>query len=394
MDLVVHSVISTAEAAHADRHSLAAMRDHLLDAPLRGKVNGSARQRLSTINTDCSDRRAGAGPDAISAAGGKSDGPDPPITYRVTPEPATDTDLDPEPATPPPRTASAASERARTDAASLAGQHIRSAAGRLVEHWVPDGLRGSRVSPGRSGAMALAVVAALAAVAAAIGAWWQRPAAEAVPELPVASGVAHQAPGVPAVAARSGHRSGGRAASSALDPAAPPTSQPAGGTIVVSMIGRVNHPGLVSIPDGSRVADAMHAAGDAVPGTDLHGLNLARRLDDGEQLDVGAPAPADGGSAVSGGSGDGGSGASGGAGGSTRSGKRSGSRAAGSGAKVNINRATADQLLDLSGVGQVTAQRIVDWRTRHGRFTSIDQLREVGGIGPAKFNRLKESVTL
>jgi competence protein ComEA len=99
------------------------------------------------------------------------------------------------------------------------------------------------------------------------------------------------------------------------------------------------------------------------------GLNIARRLSDGEQLLVGvAPPP---GQPV-----DGATSAS----------------AAGTSRKVDLNAATLEQLDVLPGVGPVTAQRILDWRAAHGRFTSVDQLREVSGIGPARLARLKDLV--
>lgn len=135
-------------------------------------------------------------------------------------------------------------------------------------------------------------------------------------------------------------------------------------TIVVSVVGRVASPGLVTVPDGARVADALRAAGGPLPDVDVSTLNLARRLSDGEQLAVGIPAPAP----------DPASGAPAG--------------------KVDLNSAALSQLDTLPGVGTVTAQRILDWRTKHGRFSSVDQLREVDGIGPARFNQLKNLVTV
>lgn len=266
---------------------------------------------------------------------------------------------------------------------------------------MPDALRGGRLNPGRPGAFALGAVAVIAAVAAAVGAWAQRPVVEPAPDLPAASGVAHHEP-LPAAPGRSGARHGGArpggAGSASVDPAdaaAAPAGQTAGALIVVSVIGRVARPGLVSLPNGARVADAVHASGDLLPGTDLHTLNLARRLIDGEQVDVGAPDPTAGvgGGGASAGSASGSGADAAGSGGASRPRARQRGRSAG-GARVSLNLASIDQLLGISGVGPVTAQRIVDWRTQHGQFTSIDQLREVGGIGPAKFARLKDQVTL
>ena len=214
--------------------------------------------------------------------------------------------------------------------------------GRLVRRWVPASLREARWEPGRPGALMLSVVAALAAVIAAVGVWSDRPVPVSAPALPLV---------VPAEAA---------------DPAA---SSSAGPELVISVVGRVAHPGLIRLADGARVADALDAAGGALPDTDLVGLNLARRLTDGEQVLVGvAPPPGqpvDG--AVQGAPG-------------------------GPPLKIDLNSATLEQLDTLPGVGAVTAQRIVDWRAAHGRFRSVDQLREVSGIGEARFAKLKELV--
>jgi competence protein ComEA len=139
---------------------------------------------------------------------------------------------------------------------------------------------------------------------------------------------------------------------------------------VVDVVGKVANPGVYRLPGGSRVADAVQAAGGALPGVDLSTLNLAALVSDGQQVAVGVPgAPvvaADGAGA--------GSGASSG--------------------PVNLNTATEAQLDTLPGVGPVLAQHILDWRNAHGQFASVDQLREVSGIGEAKFADLKSLVTV
>jgi competence protein ComEA len=145
---------------------------------------------------------------------------------------------------------------------------------------------------------------------------------------------------------------------------------------VVSVSGRVVRPGLVHVPDGSRVADVVAAAGGALPGVDLAALNLARRVNDGEQVAVGVPTASDAAGAES--SAPGGGVAAGG----------------GAAAKVDLNTATVAQLDALPGVGPVTAQHIVDWRTRNGRFAKIEQLREVDGIGEHRFQQLHDLVTV
>jgi competence protein ComEA len=139
-------------------------------------------------------------------------------------------------------------------------------------------------------------------------------------------------------------------------------------SIVVSVVGRVTRPGLVTLPEGARVADALRACGGPVPGAALGALNLARRLADGEQIYVGVPAPP-GAEPVAG-----------------------ASAAPGVPEKVDLNAATLTVLDTLPGVGPVTAQRILDWRTQHGRFDSVEQLREIEGIGPSRFAKLQDLV--
>jgi competence protein ComEA len=137
------------------------------------------------------------------------------------------------------------------------------------------------------------------------------------------------------------------------------------GDVVVQVVGQVRHPGLVTVPHGSRVADAIAAAGGLARGGSSGGLNLGRLLVDGEQVVVSpdavpSPAPS--------------------------------STGGGATAVVDLNAATVSDLDTLPGVGPVMAARILDWRTAHGRFTSVDQLREVSGIGARTFERLKPHV--
>ncbi|WP_249416307.1 helix-hairpin-helix domain-containing protein [Streptomyces sp. TS71-3] len=171
-------------------------------------------------------------------------------------------------------------------------------------------------------------------------------------------------------------------------PAAHSTANPAGtgGTvIVVDVGGKVLHPGLQRLPVGSRVADALEAAGGVRPGVSTDGLNRARLLVDGEQVLVGkqpeaAGAPA---GAVVGAGATGAQASGGGAGG-----------AAVPVAPVSLNSATVDQLDTLPGVGPVLAQHIIDYRTQHGSFHSVDELREVNGIGDRRFADLQKLVRL
>jgi competence protein ComEA len=137
-----------------------------------------------------------------------------------------------------------------------------------------------------------------------------------------------------------------------------------GGPVVVDVAGRVRHPGLVTLPSGSRVADALRAAGGPTPGTDLTSLNLARKVVDGEQIVVGVPGAA----------------------------AQTSAGAPGASNPVNLNTATAAELDQLPGVGPVLAQRIVDWRAAHGGFTAVSQLRQVTGIGDSKYADLQPLV--
>jgi competence protein ComEA len=184
--------------------------------------------------------------------------------------------------------------------------------------------------PGRRGVRALAAVAALVACIAAFMAWRARPQAMPVPPV--------QSAGVAA-----------------------PSVAPS--VLVVSVGGRVRRPGLVRLPAGARVADAIEAAGGALPDTDLSQVNLARKVVDGELIVIGiTPPPAAGPTAK--------------------------------GGLVNINTATLGELQTLPGIGAVLAQRIVDYRTEHGGFRSINDLRQVDGIGESKFAQLKDRVTV
>lgn len=153
--------------------------------------------------------------------------------------------------------------------------------------------------------------------------------------------------------------------------------------IVVDVSGKVREPGIHRLPAGSRVADALRAAGGVKSGADTTGLNRARFLIDGEQIVVGAPAGAAPGPA----------GATGGAAGPSGSVGSGGSVAgAGPAAPVSLNTATVDQLDTLPGVGPVLAQHIIDYRTQHAGFRSVDELREVNGIGERRFADLRNLV--
>ena len=146
------------------------------------------------------------------------------------------------------------------------------------------------------------------------------------------------------------------------------------GVVVVDVAGKVRRPGIATLPVGSRVVDALEAAGGVRRGVSMTGLNLARILVDGEQVLVGVPG-------VAAGATPGGAAPVGGASGAP-------------GAPVNLNTATLAELDALSGIGPVTAQAILDWRTEHGRFSAVDELLEVSGIGEKTLADLAPHVTV
>ena len=144
-----------------------------------------------------------------------------------------------------------------------------------------------------------------------------------------------------------------------------PTMSPpaAAKEVVVHVAGKVRRPGLVHAKAGARVADVIAAAGGALPGVDLSTVNLARPVTDGEQILVGINGPP---------------------GGSPPPTATTPGAGQSDGGVVDLNTATADQLDGLPGVGPVLAQRILDWRAEHGRFTSVDKQQEVDGVGDKK----------
>jgi competence protein ComEA len=218
----------------------------------------------------------------------------------------------------------------------------------VVDRWSPAGLRNARTDPGRRGAVALVGIALLAALAVGAYVWHGRPQARAVAPPPVVSG---PAPGGPAATSAS--------------------AMP----LVVAVTGKVRRPGVVTVPSGARVIDVLKAAGGPLPGADLGLLNLARKVADGELVAVGvagAPAAPAGAAAAGAGVpvGD----------------------PAGAAGPIDLNTATVAELDTLPGVGPVLAQRILDWRTQHGTFASVDQLSDVPGIGDARMAQLRDLV--
>jgi len=164
-------------------------------------------------------------------------------------------------------------------------------------------------------------------------------------------------------------------------------------TIRVHVAGKVNKPGVYDLEPGSRVTDVIEAAGGALPNTDLESINLAEKLTDGQQVYIapkGRIAPPRV-SVVRGGTSPARSAVSGEAI-SRSSGPKKLTRP-GEGT-VNINTAGFEELQRLPGIGPAMAQRIIDYRTEHGRFQSVEELDEVRGIGPAKLAKMRPFVTL
>jgi competence protein ComEA len=293
---------------------------------------------------------------SLSADGTRSPSPATPAEPAVPParSPSAPTTSDPSPAAPVGGPA-ADDVRRRAGRPSWLATTAGRGTGRLVRRWLPDDLAAdgragrrpwvSRLEVGRRQVMALAAVVLLAAVVALSLVWRSRPVAEAAPRL---APVAHET-----------------SATDTVD-------------LVVSIAGPVVTPGLVRLRPGARVADALAAAGGPLPGTDLTGVNLARRLTDGEHVVIGPGAALP-------------------AGGTAPEGRAAGGAPhlvgpSGSGARLDLNTATLAELDTLPGIGPVTAQRILDWRAEHGRFASVDQLREIDGIGETRFARLRDLV--
>ncbi|MBY8866367.1 ComEA family DNA-binding protein [Streptomyces sp. RCPT1-4] len=281
---------------------------------------------------------------------------------------------------PPPRAAPAtpAAPAVSTAAMASAAQALpawRERAGAALRDRMPLWLQ-TRCALERRNVVALTVVLAVAAAVALQHFWTGRTETVRAPEaVRAVAPYPSREPGGRTGGKTDGETEPGGSASQPSTGAAGGTA-PSGPEIVVDVSGKVRRPGIHRLPAGSRVVDALRAAGGTRPGTDLGGLNRARFLVDGEQVVVGGPAlaagPAVTGTAAGGASGSGG--------------------AAGPAAPVSLSTATVDQLETLPGVGPVLAQHIVDYRTRHGGFRSVDQLREVNGIGDRRFADLRPLV--
>lgn len=253
---------------------------------------------------------------------------------------------------------------------------VRGAAGQVEEAPPPSvppptavpvpGRHASRRIADGFGPTHLAVVAVLVAAAVGIAAWSAlRDRADPVP----VSAVSAEPTGL-AVISPSASASASASSSASVAPGAPGAAE-AGSEVTVDVAGKVRRPGIAVLPSGSRVVDAVEAAGGARRGVDLTSINLARPLVDGEQILVGVHPPA--GVAGTLGSPD---------------------EPAATGALVNLNTADQATLETLPGVGPVTATAILDWRDEHGGYTAVDELLEVDGIGEATLEDLAPLVTI
>ena len=255
--------------------------------------------------------------------------------------------------------------------AAAGGDDVEDDPDASLSRWLPDSppaagpaawLARVRADPGQAGIVALGAVGAVAVLVTVLTLMGDRSPAVVSAKLP---------PVEPA--------------SSAAAMPAPEAAEP----VVVSVVGLVHTPGLVTLEPGARIADALDAAGGALDGADMLGLNMARRVTDGEQIVVGIGAPpgqpTEMGSSVV-------TGADSSAGTADAAGPRASPAPGGPAGPVDLNTATVEQLDTLPGVGPVTAAAIVSWRDSNGRFTSVDQLGEVDGIGPVRLAKLRDLV--
>lgn len=160
----------------------------------------------------------------------------------------------------------------------------------------------------------------------------------------------------------------------ALSSPGPKQPQETGRLIFVHVGGAVARPGLYRLRDGSRVDDAVRAAGGTLEDADLDSLNLAAKVRDGDKVLV----PSKGGAGEA----------------KTAGGPSAGGSAPAQGNRVNLNTATAADLDALPGIGPALAERILAYRQQHGGFRKVEQLLDVAGIGPKTFEELRDLVTV
>ena len=228
-----------------------------------------------------------------------------------------------------------------------------------LSRWLPEATSGKaagwlatvRADPGRAGVVGLGIVGAVAVLVTVFTLTRDDGPAITSAKLPPVQMVSSTAPGAPVT-----------------------------GEVTVSVVGLVHQPGLVTLGAGARIADALSAAGGPLDGADLVGLNMARRVGDGEQIVVGLSSPLGAppamGSSITSPTG-------------AAPSPPVDEKGSASGELVDLNTATVEQLDALPGVGPVTAAAIVAWRDANGSFAGVDQLGEVEGIGPARLEKLR-----
>jgi competence protein ComEA len=254
---------------------------------------------------------------------------------------------------------------------SASGRHRRVRPPRARWAQLPAALVGARWQPGRAAVAGVAAVTVLAVLVLGLRVAWARSADDVTVIAP--GGGARAGPtGVASAAAPVGLPPVGAPGVAGAEPS-PSGAAARRAQVVVHVVGEVEDPGVRRLDAGARVSDAVAAAGGATPEADLGAVNLARVLVDGEQVRVPRPgeAPAPVPRTATGGALPG----------------------AATDSPVRLNDADLAALDTLPGVGPVLAQRILDWRTAHGRFTSVDELAEVSGIGEKLLARLRPLVT-
>ncbi|WP_446664253.1 helix-hairpin-helix domain-containing protein [Flexivirga sp. B27] len=248
----------------------------------------------------------------------------------------------------------------------------------------PEPLLGAQVAPSRLAVIGALVLVSVAALVFGGRVLWARASAQPHPVTSTASaqGSAPRSTAGSTAAGSAAPAGAGNSARQGFGAAATPSSSASPTTLVVQVVGQVHKPGVVHVKQGSRVQDVVSAAGGALSSADLSAINLARVVSDGEQIQVPKPGehptPPPQGSPAS--SAVGGAGESGSAGGPA--------------SVVDLNTADQATLESLPGVGPVTAQRILQWRADNGRFSTVDELGEVSGIGDKTLAQLRPHVSV
>ncbi|MET8382103.1 ComEA family DNA-binding protein [Streptosporangium canum] len=217
------------------------------------------------------------------------------------------------------------------------------------------------LAPGRPGLRLLLLIALIAVMIGGVYAWRSQPEPEPLAPPPPVSGPSLLTP-ASALSPQSGSAQSGSLQSGSAQSG---SSRP--GTLIevtIHVTGKVRRPGVITLPAGSRITDAVRAAGGVRKGASTGPLNLARKLVDGEQIIVGAAGPA----------------------------AAAPPTADPAPIVLDLNTATPQQLEQLPGVGEVLARRIVEYRDGHGGFRTVEQLREVSGIGDRKYAEIREKV--